>query len=374
MAVIACNTRHIMKGKMTGIGHFTFEVLDAMSIAHPDDTFVYIYDRPFNPDFTNRDNIKPIWIPPPARSPLLFKLWYDWAIPKALQKIKADIFFSPDHFCSLNTSVPTYLVVHDLGFMHYPEMIPKNQVGYYHKFFPKFIQKAKKIGTVSNFTKQDLLNTFPLDSSKVDVIGNGLNTDIKYTNDKELINQTKTKFGIKSNFFIHIGTLQPRKNICTLLRSFDQFRSNTRDRVQLILIGDKGWQNSEIHQVFNTMEHKNDVILAGYIENSEISALLSSAIALVNVSLFEGFGLPIIEAQACHCPVICSNTSALVEVSGDAALLVSPLEVQEIAHAMHLMQNDPILRDQMSIKGLENIKNYSWNLTAERIYRSFEMM
>lgn len=360
---IAVNTRLLIPGKLTGVGHFTYEVLKKMVPDHPEVEWIFIFDRPYDKSFVFADNITPVVALPPARAPYLFYIWFELAVPRIIKKYKADLFLSPDNFMSLSIKVPTLLVIHDLAYLHYPEMVSYLQIKYYRYFIPKFIYKSDKIATVSKTTYHDILENFDIHPSKLDVVSLGLNEG--FTNDD------KAQTG---NYFLHLGTIQPRKNIIGLLKSFEIYKNRFNDSSELHFIGNKGWKDKNIYTFLEGMTHKNDVKMIGYLSNEEISAKLNKAIALINISLFEGFGMPVIEAQQCGCPVICSDRSSLPEASGGAAILVDPLNTDAIVEAMFKIKNDQKLRSELILQGYENVKKFSWQNTSDLLWRNIEKL
>ena len=169
---IAVNTRFLLAGKLEGIGHYTLETLKHLVADHPEDEFIFFFDRKFDPSFVFAKNITPVVLFPPARLPILWRWWFDYSVTSALKKYKADVFFSPDMFLSLRTKVPTLLVVHDLAFNHFPEYIPQKFRKYYAKFTSKYLNKAAHIMTVSSFSKADVMSTYEIPEHKISLAYN----------------------------------------------------------------------------------------------------------------------------------------------------------------------------------------------------------
>ncbi|MCA1760933.1 MAG: glycosyltransferase, partial [Bacteroidales bacterium] len=161
---IAVNTRLLLKGKLEGMGWFSYETLKRMTRNHPEHEFIFIFDRPYSEEFIFSENITPVVIGPPARHPVLFYFWFEFQIPRVLKKHKADVFLSPDGYLSLKTKVPQLAVIHDISFAHRPQDIPGMKRWYYNYFFPKFARKATRIATVSNYSKTDIAKTYQVDA------------------------------------------------------------------------------------------------------------------------------------------------------------------------------------------------------------------
>lgn len=344
---------------MTGLGHFTYELLKKMVLQHPGDEFIFLFDRPYDPDFIFAPNITPVVVNPPARAPFLFYMWFEWALPAAIKKCGADVFLSPDNFMSLRIKIPTILIIHDLAFEHYPEDLSFSNRWYYKHYMPLFARKADIIATVSEATKVDIIGQYNIDPDKIEVVGLGLNEGFE-----------KARQSVSpEDYFIHIGTIQPRKNIVRLLQAFENYKIQSGYPTKLVFIGGKGWKDSDIFSFLAGMKHKEDVIFEGYISNGMISAKLHKAIALLCVSYFEGFGMPVIEAQASGCPVICSNVSSLPEAAGEGAMLVDPFDVSTITATMLELKEDDDLRNELIQKGFKNSEKYSWATTAEKVWQ-----
>src|SRR5262245_6511853 len=153
---IAVNTRMLLKGRLDGIGTFSYETLKRITAQHPEHRFIFLFDRPYDPSFVFGSNVTPLNLFPPARHPLLYTWWFEYSVPKALRNIQADVFLSPDGFLSTRTGVPTLAVIHDINFEHYPKDMPGAYRNYYRTWFPRFARKATRIATVSEFSKKDL--------------------------------------------------------------------------------------------------------------------------------------------------------------------------------------------------------------------------
>lgn len=365
---IVINTRLLIKDKLEGIGWFTYETLKRITKAHPEHDFYFLFDRKYDSSFIFSDNITPIILSPQARHPILFKIWFNWSVHRFLKKIKADIFISPDGYLSLTTNVPQIAVIHDLNFEHYPEFLPKHITKYYKTYFPLFAKKATKIVTVSNFSKQDIINQYQIKSNKVDVIYNGINQRFEPIDELE---QTKVrnKYSNSLPFFIYVGSLNPRKNIENTLKAFDDFKKQTKSNHKFIIVGEKLWSNKSIEDCFNSLTYKNDVIFTGRLYNEELGALLASAEALLYVSYFEGFGIPVIEAMQCGTPVITSNKTSLPEIAEKAAILCEPDDFREIANQMKNII-EPTNRNLYILKGFEQAKKFNWNTTSVQFWNT----
>ncbi|MCF8333460.1 MAG: glycosyltransferase family 4 protein [Bacteroidales bacterium] len=368
---IAVNTRLLIKDKLEGIGWFTVETFKRIISQHPEVDFVFLFDRGYNPEFIFSDNVIPVSLPPQARHPVLYYTWFNLSIPWALKKYKADMFLSPDGYISLNTSVPQLTVFHDLNFEHYPDDLPFIEQKYYRYFFPKFAQKAKRIATVSEFSKKDIIHQYDVAPEKIDVVYNGANPSFKPATE-DIIHSVQQKYTGGQPYFLFIGALHPRKNLVNLFKAFEQFKKSTDHPHKLLIAGNKKWWTRDIQKTYEALRCKEDIIFAGRVSMEELVDIMGSAQALTYVSYFEGFGIPIVEAFYAHTPVITSNITSMPEVAGDAALIVDPFSVAAIADSMKKIAGNASLRETLIEKGKAQANNFSWQQTADKMWKSIE--
>jgi len=366
---IAVNTRLFLKGKLEGIGWFAHETLSRLVRNHPEHEFIFFFDRPFHKDFVFAPNVTPVVLKPQARHPALYYMWTEWAVPYALRKYKADIYFSPDGFGTLRSKVPTCITLHDLAYLHYPQFMDKMHKWHYAHYLPKFANRAKRIITVSEFTKQDIVHHYGIDAGKIDVVYNGAHEEYKPLSYDER-EAVKAQYTNGEEFFLFTGALHPRKNIINLLKAFVKFKRRQKSPIKLVIVGRMAWQYDEIAKAKELMPFKDDVIWTGYLDVNELAKITASAYALVYPSLFEGFGIPILEAMTCDVPVIVSNSSSMPEVGGDAALLVDPHSVDDIAEKMMLIYKDENLRNKMIAAARIQKLKFDWAKSAEQIWDS----
>jgi glycosyltransferase involved in cell wall biosynthesis len=367
--LIAVNTRMLQANKMEGIGYFTFESFRRITAKHTEHDFVFIFDRPYDPSFIFSDNIKPIIISPPARHPLLWCIWYEWSLKRLLKRLRPDLFVATDGFLALGTDVKSLAVIHDINFEHYPEDLPFFNRTYYRYFFRKFAHSAHRIATVSEYSAKDIAKTYSIPESKLDIVYNGASENFLPVTRTDKQN-TRERFSKGKPYFLFIGSLHKRKNIATLLKAFEIFKINSGSDFKLILAGTKRWWSSDMEIAYNSMNHREDVIFTGRIPDEDLYRLAGAAFALTYVSIFEGFGIPIVEAFRCEVPVICSNTTSMPEVAGDAALYVDPFSAESIAKGMTDLFRSEQLQTEMVEKGKKRSKLFTWNNTAESLWHS----
>ncbi len=368
---IAVNTRLLIKDKLGGIGFFTCQTLKRITRAHPEHSFYFIFDRDWDTEFIFSDNVIPVKLKPQTRHPALWHIWFQYRIPRLFKKIKPDLFLSPDGFIPLHTNIPTLTVIHDINFLHFPKDLPFFVRKYYLKYFPLFAKKAQRVSTVSNYSKTDLIKNYAVAPEKIDVVYNGVDDIFRPLAKKEQ-QRIREKYSDGKPFFIFIGSLLPRKNLPRLFKAFDLFKQETKFSHKLILIGDPMHSFREIDQTFSTMKFKKDVLFIGRVSRDETALLLASSRALLFVSYFEGFGIPLIEAFRSGVPVLAGDQTSLPEISGNAALYVDPFSVQSIKEGLVEIDQNKIIRDQLIRKGKIQGEKYSWDKSADLLWKSIE--
>ena len=369
--IIAVNTRLLIKNRLDGIGWFTFETLKRITVQHPEHKFVFLFDRPYHKDFIFSDNIEPIVLFPPARHPVLWFIFFEWSVYKALKKYKADIFLSTDGWVSLRSDIKTINVIHDINFEHFPKFLKLSHRIYMKFFFRRFAKKSDKILTVSKFSKTDITSLYNLENGKVDVIYNGANSNYKPIGDLEKI-EIKKQYSIENDFFIFISSIHPRKNIENILISFDKFKNETNSKTKFIIVGDKQWWNNSIKKTYKSIKFKNDIIFTGILPPEILNKLLSSSKALIYTSLYEGFGIPIVEAFNAETAVITSNITSMPEIAGDAALLINPYSIDDICNALKKIDINNDLRIELIEKGKQRKNLFNWDKTALGLWKTIE--
>lgn len=365
---IAVNTRLLQKNKLEGIGRFSFESLKRIVLNHPEVDFIFCFDREFDLEFVFAKNVKPIIISPQARHPFLYYIWFQLRLPAILKKEQVDLFLSPDGFLPLNTNIKTVAVIHDIAFEHYPNGVDWLTQKYYKYYFPKFAKQANAIATVSNFTKNDLIKTYGIDHQKIEVVFNGVSSVFKTLKEEE-----KAKIVAKETngnpYFTCLGSIHPRKNSITLLKAFQKFKTEHPQHAhQLIFVGRMAWKNLEIEEYLTSMSFRKDVLFKGVLKDSQLSKILASATASIYPSLFEGFGLPVIESLACATPIITSKGTSMEEIAKGAAYLFEPFSVDELMEQMISIINDKELKNIKVIKGLAVAEEYNWDKTANLLW------
>lgn len=363
---IGINTRFLLSTKMEGFGWYTFEIAKRLVLNHPEHEFVFFFDRTYDEKFIFAKNVTPIVLSPPARHPLLFIYWFEFALKKALKKQKIDVLFSPDGYLSLRSNVPQIGVIHDINFEHFPKDIPFTPRIYLRHYFPKFAQKATKIITVSEASKIDIATTYKIDAEKIRVAWNGASEYFKPIDD-ETKNAIRNFYSNGKPYFLFVGAIHPRKNVKRLIEAFIQFKKDSQSDIQLVIVGESLWKNNSLN-ISISDEISSQIHFTGHLPIEELAKVMGSAFALTYVPYFEGFGIPLLEAMQCGVPIISGNKTSLPEVAGDAALYCDPFNIEDIAEKMNEISTSDSLREKLKKNGLERSKLFSWDKAAEIVW------
>ncbi len=307
-------------------------------------------------------------IPPPARHPILYYLWFEWSVARALRKVQPDVFLSPDGYLSLRTDVPQVPVIHDLNFHHHPEYFSTvNRLHYLH-YFPRYARKAQRIATISEFSKADIVERYGIDPSRIDVTYNGAPQDLLHLTD---VQKRDVRLEITGGrpYIVFIGGLYPRKNIIQQLLAFDQFKEKTGSNACFVVIGAANATSAPIFDTLSTLRWKQDVLMLGRVDPREkVDRILAASEALMFVSTFEGFGLPLLEAMRCGVPTITGNISAMPEIADGCALLVPPDNTAEIASAIERVLTNRELRSTLIQNGYQRLPMFTWEKAASTLW------
>ena len=367
MARIGINARNILPKKMEGFGHYSYEITKRLCESHPEHEFVLFFDREVDTSLKFPGNVKTVVLFPPTRHPFLWILWLEFSLPLALKKHKIDVFWSPDGLCSLLTSVPQVITIHDINFEHYPKDVPWIARLYFQFFFPKFANKAKHVLTVSNYSKEDISKTYSIPEQKISVIYNAPNCLYKPITEEQKL-EVKKEYTFNSDYFSFVGSIHPRKNIQRLIEGFALAKKDLGD-LKLVIVGSAMWKDK-----FLTIpkEIEKDIIFLGHLSLENLTKVTASAFALTYVPYFEGFGIPLVEAMKCGVPILAAEATCLPEVAGNSAIYCDPFDISSIAKGMLELYGNKNLRKELSQNGLKRCQEFSWNQTAEKVWTCLE--
>ena len=370
---IAINTRFLLPDKMEGFGWYTFEIVKRMVENHPEHDFIFFFDRPFDQRFVFGSNVTPIVLNPPARHPILFRVWFNYSVKRALKKHKADLFFSPDGYLSLKSGVPQIAVIHDLNFEHHPEDIPVCARNYLKKYFPRFAKKATHIITVSEYSKQDICTSYGIDPAKITVSWNGASDAFRPLDEDEQ-KLVRSTYADGKKYLLFVGALHPRKNVKRLIEAYSKLvHADTSFPYELVIVGEALWKRADNDLQMDDATKKH-IHFTGHLSLEELARVMGSASIFTFVPYFEGFGIPLVESMRCGTPILSGNLTSLPEVAGDAALYCDPMDVDNIAQQLQKLCSDESLRKQLAQRGLERSTQFSWDRSAENVWEVIDQL
>lgn len=351
---------------VSGIPNYILRLLRGFASIDEENQYFLYTNRPVPFDLGLPDNFKTVILNKPLPR---FQLWFQIELPLRLKKDRIDIFHDLFSRLPLVLSVPGVITVHDLSGYKMP-WFHKRKTHLTNLMYPTFIKNASEIIAVSKFTADELLSCFPEVSGKTTVIHEAAPPGYSEVTDELELDRIRKKFNLPSKFFMFLGTLEPRKNLSRLLEAFLQVADTIPH--SLVISGAIGWKTKELFNKLKESDKKERIQLTGFVEREDIPGLISLAEAFIYPSLYEGFGLPVLEAMACGTPVITSNTSSMPEISGDAALLVDPLSTASISNAIETLAHDENKRNALREKGLRRAGEFSWERTARETLRVYE--
>lgn len=355
-----------------GIGRYTRELINAVATQDPNNAYRLFSARPperlpVADPLPAGDNIR--HKPAPLNEKWLYRVWYRlrWPVPVQWVTGSLDLFHSPDFVLPpVAGNVPTLLTVHDLSFAHYPEVYTPTLVNYLNKVVPWSVERATHILADSYATKLDLIRLWRVAEQKITVLYSGVDMRFRPILDHARLTAVRQKYGLGSApYLLTVGTVQPRKNYQMLIRAFAPIARQQAHN--LVIVGGKGWLYDDILAEVAAQGLQGRVIFTGFANDGDLPALYSGATLFVFPSLYEGFGLPLLEAMACGVPVITSNASCLPEVAEGAAVTLSPHKTAVWTEAMQALLDDPVQRAQLVTAGYTQARRFTWEKAARKL-------
>lgn len=298
------------------------------------------------------------------------KLWTLWGLSKRFLTGRdgIEVFFSPTHYLPLKIPCQSVIAILDVSYIYFPQLFKKRDL-YQLKLWGRYsIKKAKKIITISNSSKNDIIKTYGVKANKIAVIYPGIRKIS--VNERVLnMNELNKKFGIEGDYILFVGTLQPRKNISKLIEAFSKLK---KQNLKLVIVGKKGWLYEDILNAPAKFGISEKVKFLDFVNDEDLPSLYKNALCFVLPSLYEGFGLPVLEAMQYGCPVLTSNVSSLPEAGGDGAIYFDPQNADDIAQKIEEVISNKNLREEMVKKGYNQVKKFSWKKTAKETLKVLE--
>ncbi|MCU0521881.1 MAG: glycosyltransferase family 4 protein [Anaerolineae bacterium] len=296
--------------------------------------------------------------------------WQQIALPRRVRAARTNILHVPGFDAPRWKPCPVVLTVHDLIGMLFPQNLPPVARFYWSRWLPLSVRWADRIIADSEHTRHDICRLMGIPHDRIAVIPLGVGPEFHPIDDPRLLDSTRTQYGLPDRFILYLGTLEPRKGIDTLIRSYGQMASDVEH--DLVVAGKRGWYTEPLFALVRELELEGRVHFAGYVPDALLPALLSLADLFVFPSRYEGFGLPPLEAMACGTPVITSNASSLPEVVGGAGMMVPPDDVPALSAALSQALESCSLRDELINKGLARASQFTWEATAQRTLEVYQ--
>jgi glycosyltransferase involved in cell wall biosynthesis len=356
----------------SGIGHYTFELARSIARLRPTDRFELVAPVPIEL-VAEQDqgelpaNLAAVHLP---LNPLR-RRWWTIGLPLYARRNKLALFHGTNYNVPLWTPCPTVVTIHDLSLVLHSNTHPENLVQRARRRLPVMTRIATRIITDSESVKREIcehLNVRPEKITSVPLAPRQVFQPVA----EPAARDTRYRLGVNDEFILFVGTVEPRKNLVTLVNAFEEVLRNTELNPQLVIAGQRGWMNEDLFARIENAALSRNICFTGYLTDEDLRALYSSCRVAVYPSLYEGFGLPPLEAMACGAPVITSRIPVIMETSAEAARLVNPTDVHELAAALVELLTDADAREQLSRAGLERAAEYTWERTAEKTLEVYQ--
>ena len=341
-----------------GISRYCLQLIRALADIDKEDQFVIFQSRRDGRRLVEQSNFRarPLWTPSHHR--------FEQALLSfEMRFTPLDVLHSPDFIPPFRRRCRSIITIHDLVFLLYPQFLTKSSARYYGQI-DQAVRHTDHIIAVSESTRRDIVRLLGVPEQMITVIYEAPRHFFHPLPDPDLRPRLQKRFGLERDFVLFVGTIEPRKNVPTLLTAFQQLLDHYHPEVDLVLAGAPGWLTDEVYALVNRLGLAGRAHFVGRVSDEELVWLYNAAQAFVLPSFYEGFGLPPLEAMACGTPVIVSNTSSLPEVVGDAGLLVDPTNANEITVAIWRLLSDEVLRQELIARGLRRVASFSWERAA----------
>lgn len=362
--------------KLTGIGRVLIEVLKRIANINENDEYILFKNFDFYDynELANIRNIKLVDINISKNSPLKNIIWHQWAFQMLQKQYKCDIAYIPNFSLLIWKIIPTVVTIHDLIEFNVPGKFSKLRMVYRKIIDPLMVRNSNYITTVSECSKKDIIKFCGAKEDKIKVITNAVDQKRFKLYDKETIDKVLNRHNLEyQSYFLFVGTIDyPGKNIMSIIKAYELLKSTKGVKEKLVIIGKNGFNAKIIYDYVNQSTYKESIIFTGYLEDSELPLLYAGCKIFIYLSLYEGFGLPVLEAMSCGVPVICSNTSCFPEVIGDLDVLVSPLDIKQIKEKIELLISNKDYYKTIAQESYKRAGHFSWKKSAQEYYNVFK--
>lgn len=357
--------------KKTGIGRVLENVLKQVAILLPESEFILFVNKDFleyiEIDWPN--NVKIVQYNVSKNNPIGNIIWHQFGFQRQLKKFECDCEFLPNFSLLLWNRIPTVSIIHDMIEFNVAKKFNMFRVLYRRFAVPRMARKSDIIITVSNSSKSDIIKFCKIRDSKIKVAYNGCDFEVFKPYSENEVRKKLTKHTIEPySYVMSVGTIDyPGKNVFSLVKAFFKAKKQFDSNLKLLIVGKSGHNAKKIFDLVSNSPFCNDVRFTGFVSDEDLPYFYSGALVFCFLSLYEGFGLPLLEAMACGCPVIASNTSSLPEVLGDAGITIDPFDIDGIAKAIWKLENSPFVQNESRMRGISRAKMFSW-VSAAKVY------
>ena len=377
---ILVDVRHLTQSHPSGVGHYTIQLLRALFDLDTQNRYILLSTgrTPANietlfPEHADSKQLSHVHIPLPNKLLKCQTILFKQPVFNELVKEPVDLIFLPNlNYTILPEEIPTVMTIHDLSWKLFPSFYSK-KMQLWHKLLKPaaLIDQTAHIITPSQSTKQDVVHFFDKPESAISVVPHGLDAPFQ-DHIQPTDHGVRSRHRLPKRFALFIGTLEPRKNLIAAIEAMKSYRERTGDEMSLVLAGSWGWKSQALEKRINQPDVCKWIKVLGYVPDKDRASLYRLASVTLWPSIYEGFGMPVLESMACGTPVITSHTSSLPEVAGGAAILVDPYNHRDIAAALEQLFASQKLQDKLRQKGIEQSRKYLWEKTAEKTLRIFE--
>ena len=349
-----------LQGRKSGVGYYTENMLASVMRNAPQHRYVLFANRDMSEGWkqigaetVHNERLFPVRA-----------VWMQAVLPGTLRRVQPDICHFTNYLAPVAISCPYIVTIYDMTVFITPRLHRFKKLVLDRTLIPRIARKAGAIITVSESARKDILRYLKVPKEKVRVVMGAASPAFHPITDPKTLDAVRARHGLYEPYLLYVGTIEPRKNLPRLVQAFANLKRRGLPH-KLVIVGQSGWQTDPLYAEIERLGIKQDVLFTGYVPFDDLPAIYTMADAMAFPSLYEGFGLPVIEAMACGTPVITSRSSSLIEVAGDAGLLVNPLMVAELEDALDRVLNDPNLRADMRCRGLERSSHLTWDHTAQ---------
>lgn len=361
---VGINGRSLFR-RMTGVQHYALEVTRELSAMAGDELRVSIFAGREGGS-RNGTGLAVETSLLPSGSAVTGLLWEQTMLKRLARRARVDVLFNPANVAPLGAGVPQVVTIHDLAFLIYPQFFSRSFALYYRNVIPRIAREAAAVIAVSESTRDDLIELLGVDPEKITVIRSAASRDFARPVSRKQLEEVRSRYRLPRKFFLSVSSLEPRKNLKRLVEAYRVLPRELVEEHSLVLVGAGNRVFADPDIVASLQRGGSGKVFApGYIPAGDLPAVYRLAEALVFPSLYEGFGLPVLEAMAAATPVITSNRSSLPEVAGNAAVLIDPESIEELAAAMELLATDSGMRNLLIERGKKRAAGFSWTRTAE---------